>query len=279
MDFFVNLCRVTRTSDLVEQTRSIAMKHVTQAGALLLLSAAALAGCESSGLSPREVPGRNQSAYLYSLYEHDLREPGAEGPVRPLKLPTAVAVVQVGEVAPPQPMIDALRKDAGVFSRVESLPGTDLAVPDGRYANNAGNASPPPLRPTLATLRHMAADAGTDYVLLVGGSVDHGTTGTPMSILDLTIIGAFVVPSQETRGTARAAAALVDVQSGRIVVNSSAEARRSTIAPSAASEGAEIKLLERLRDEVVAKLGTQVLADAKNRAGLPAAPAAMMSVH
>jgi hypothetical protein len=127
---------------------------------------------------------------------------------------------------------------------------------------------PPIERPSLASLRAAAKDAGMEYLLLVGGTIDHDRNGTPLSLLDLTIVGMFIVPGHETRGTAKGTAALVDVRSGRIVASSSAETRDSKLAPAATVSSEEEKLLEQLRDQVAAKLGTQVLTDAKNRAAL-----------
>jgi hypothetical protein len=182
-------------------------------------------------------------------------------PARPLRLPATVGVVQVGEVAPPQPMIDALRKEPAVFSRIETLP---LSPSYATYDPVAQQTVQP--RPTLDPVRRLAADAGLDYLLLVGGSIDRDTSGTPLSLLDITIVGAFAVPSQETRGTAKAVAALIDVPTGRVIANSSAEARRSSLVPSVSVRGERVKLMEELRDDVVKKLGAQVLADAKTRA-------------
>jgi hypothetical protein len=73
------------------------------------------------------------------------------------------------------------------------------------------------------------------------------------------------VPSRETRAVARASAALIDVPSGRVLVNSSAEASGTALSSSLAVEGDEMKLLEKLRDEVVAKLGAQIIDDTKHR--------------
>jgi hypothetical protein len=223
--------------------------------------------CSTTGLSPREAAERTQPAYLYSLYDQlgpTSQSAGAAPAAKPLRLPATVAVVQVGEVAPPQVMIDALRKEPAVFARVEALPSMESYTAYRVHAqSNAGAQSG---RPGLGTMRQLAADAGMDYLLLVGGTIDHGNTGTPLSLLDITIVGAFAVPSRETRGTARASAALIDVASGRAIANSSAEARRTTFVPAAQVDGEEEKLLERLRDEVVTKLGAQVLTDTKNRA-------------
>jgi hypothetical protein len=228
--------------------------------ALSVAAGAALCGCESSGLSPREVPGRTQSSYLYSMYE-GLGSVEQSGPTRPLQLPANVAVVQVGEVTPPATKMDAMKKDKAVFARVEPFPG-----PDSPQTAYDAKARQTPTRPSITTLRRAAADAGMDYVLLVGGTIDHDTSGTPLSLLDVTIVGGFIVPSRESRATAKASAALVDVKSGRVMVSSSAEAKKWSLVPAASVDGEQPKLLEAVRDDVVAKLGTQVVADVKARA-------------
>jgi hypothetical protein len=245
------------------------MKHCVTAAVLTV--ATTITGCSSSGLSPREVPGRTQSAMLYSMYDN--LDVEASGPARPLKLPATVAVVQVGEVSPPQGMMDALRAEPNVFSRVESIPGAETYVQHDVYRRGAAQA---PSRPTTAGLRRLAADLGMDYVLLVGGTMDYDSNGTPMSLFDLTIVGAFIIPSRETHATARANAALIDVKTGRVVASSSAEDQASSIVPAGSIGGEQVKLLEKLRDKVVAKLGTQVLADAKHRALQNGAAAAAM---
>jgi hypothetical protein len=248
----------------------------------LAVAGVSLVGCDSSGLSPREVPGRTQAALLYDLYDQELASASA-APAKPLRLPANVAVVQVGEVAPPDSMLNVLRKDPAVFARVETLPGAEPFVPQpdfsGWSGNRWGQAAPPaqtaPRRPTLAAMRRLAADVGLDYVLLVGGTIDHGSSGTPLSLFDITIVGGFLVPSRETRATARASAALIDVPTGRVILNSSAEAHDHSLVPAASVEGERVKLLESVRDAVVANLGAQVLADTRTRAASwPAAASA-----
>jgi hypothetical protein len=231
------------------------------------IAVAAVAGCESAGLSPREVPGRSQSAYLYALYA-DMPAEQRNAPLPPMRLPASVAVVQVGEAAPPAALMATLRGDAGVFGRVETLPG--VLHEGGDHYYEAGQRRGPDVteqnRAQVSGLRSLAADLGMDYLLLVGGTVDYGTSGTPLSVMDLTIVGAFVVPSRETRASAKANGALIDVRTGRVLVNSSAEADRDTLVPSISVEGAEMRLLTKLRDEVLVELGKRVLADTRIRA-------------
>ena len=234
--------------------------------AVAALALVVVAGCSYEGLSPRERPGQSQSLYLYSLYEQMPAE-AMNAPPPPMRLPGRVGVVQVGEAAPPAALIAALRADPMVFGRVESLPGI---VHEGGF-DHTGNRNRAPdasaaARVHVNGLRNLAADLGMDYLLLVGGTVDYGTNGTPLSLADLTIVGAFVVPSQHTRATARANGALVDVATGRIVVNSAAEAHRKSLVPKVSVDGEQEKLLTKLRDDVVEKLGQQVLTDARLRA-------------
>lgn len=235
---------------------------LTSAAALAL---AALAGCESAGLSPREVPGRSQSAYLYALYA-DMPAETRNAPLPPMRLPASVAVVQVGEAVPPAKLMETLSGDPGVFARVESLPGVLHEGADHYGRNSGGEDATQQNRVQIAGLRSLAADLGMDYLLLVGGTVDYGTTGTPLSLMDLTIVGAFVVPSKETRATARANGALIDVKTGRVLVNTSAEADRKSFVPSVSVDGEQMKLLAKLRDDVLDELGKRVLADTRTRA-------------
>jgi hypothetical protein len=235
---------------------------IAAVGALAL----AVAGCSYEGLSTRERPGDAQSLYLYSLYEQMPPE-AVNAPPPPLRLPGRVAVVQVGEAAPPAALIEALRADPAVFGRVESLPGIvhEAGFDRTGQRDRAPDASAQ-ARVQVAGLRNLAADLGMDYLLLVGGTVDYGTSGTPLSLADLTIVGAFVVPSQHTRATARANGALVDVATGRVVVNSSAEAHRKSLVPNVSVDDEQARLLTKLRNDVVEKLGEQVLNDARLRA-------------
>ena len=229
------------------------------------LSLAALVGCGSAGLSPREVPGRTQSGYLYSLYAQMPPE-ARNAPQLPPRLPSSVAVVQVGEAAPPAPVMAAMRGDPGVFARVESLPG--IAHEAGPWDRGFRRADDGVVdaHSHLTALRALAADMGMDYLLLVGGTVDYGTTSTEWSLLDLSIVGAFVVPSRETNATARANGALVDVRTGRVTVNSAAEESSSSTVSLVKLEGEQMKQLTALRDKVVAKLGQRVIEDTRLRA-------------
>jgi hypothetical protein len=115
-------------------------------------------------------------------------------------------------------------------------------------------------------LRAYARDLRADYVFIFGGTIDRANTGTALSAADLTIVGGFFVPSRRIQGIARASGALVDVESGRVVLSVSADSQQKSLAPSFAQENSEIKMLTKLRDEVSLELAEQLTAGVKSEA-------------
>ena len=141
--------------------------------AVAALPLAALAGCESSGLSPREASGRNFSSYVYSLYD----APAQAGDTQnaPLVLPSKLAVAQVGEVAPPTKFLDKLRARPELFSRVEGISGAAYLPPEPLRNTGEGDSSitvESRARREMERIRQAARDMGMDHLLLVGGTID-----------------------------------------------------------------------------------------------------------
>jgi hypothetical protein len=246
------------------------------------LSLALLAGCSSAGLSPRETGRQNYSSFVYSMYDLPGATAGASGDAsrRPgrLVLPARVAVAQMGEVAPPNAFLDKLRGRPDLFTRVEAIsgiPGNFQLDPDPSEAgsgvvgpashNSRAAAVGGDARRDLAAMQRMARDMGMDHLLVLGGTVDHSTHGNALSLLDLTIVGAFVAPSKEINARATAAGAMIDLDSGKVVLTASADASKGGLAATATQEGAQLGVLRRARDEVVNKLGDSLLAECKRR--------------
>ena len=92
------------------------------------LSLAVLGGCASSGLSPRETERQNFSSFVYSLYDLQGAQPAGapEQPARP-PVPARLAVVQVGELAPPQEFLKKLRARPDLFPQVQTISGIGSA--------------------------------------------------------------------------------------------------------------------------------------------------------
>jgi len=235
------------------------------------LSLAVLAGCDSTGLSPREAAGRNFSSYVYALKPHAGAADAA--PAR-LVLPAKVAVAQVGEVTPPTAFLKKLRSRPELFSRVEPVSGAETVEPQrvppaGDSTITAGEQA----REEMDRMLAVARDMGMDQLLLVGGTIDQATKENGLSLLDLTIVGAFVVPSKQVDAEARASGALIDLASGRVTLFASADASRGRLASSATQSAGELDVMREARDEVLAKLAAQVIAQCEQQRSANAAGA------
>src|SRR3954453_2944754 len=103
-----------------EESRAMKFTTSPRSRVAAALSFVLLAGCATGGLSPRETAQQNYSSFVYSLYDMPApagaREETSRTPAR-LVLPARVAVVQVGEVAPPQAFLAKLRGRPDLFSR------------------------------------------------------------------------------------------------------------------------------------------------------------------
>ena len=213
------------------------MRQVTRLASVgAVAGLAALVGCSSSGLSPHEQGQQSMPMMMYTATDNG---PGVTGPVR-IATPLRVGVAQVGELTPPQSMLDALRAKPDLFARVTPVGGRfGEATTDDPYRRPMGDGpgSPdrnvPSAKDQLSRMRTLAASTGMDYLLVFGGSIEHGHQGSGLELLDLTIVGAFVVPSHGVTVDGRATGSLIDVQTGRVVMTFSAAAKGTGAAPSA----------------------------------------------
>ncbi len=160
---------------------------------LAVLAIAAIAGCESTGLSMREGPTNNQSEYVNALYS-DLGAANATTPARPFIGPARLAVAQVGETAPPQVMLDGLKKAPELFSSVEVI----SAAPEGYsgYYHDQNNQDGSGRR-KIDMMCRQALSMNMDYLLLIGGTIDGAHNGTPLSVLNMNNVGIWIVPSEQ----------------------------------------------------------------------------------
>ena len=239
-------------------------------------SLAVAAGCSSQGLSPRETGMQTYSQVVYPAKSLpvlnaagaagrpiDMPPGPADGPVR-IDLPARISVVQLGEIAPPDSMLNTLRNRPDLFTRVNAQTGF------------AGSADDHP-HERLDEMRVMARNLGSQYLLVFGGNLDSGCQETGLSIFDLTIIGVFVVPSEGVAVSGKAAGSLIDVETGRVVMDFSADTEGYGLAPAAfaqnaktvAEHDAEATLVKDLTEDVLTQLGgptkTKVALDASEK--------------
>jgi hypothetical protein len=182
-------------------------------------------------------------------------------PARPLVLPSKIAVAQIGEVAPPQKLLDTLRQEGKIWSLVSPVNGV-VERDDHRWR------TPEFVQSQGEEMRQYARDLGADYLFVLGGTVDRSENDTGLALADATIIGAFVVPSKQIDVEGKAAGSLIDVQTGRVVLSVSADAHDRRLSPAASSNADEVALLESLRDNLIDQLGQRLIDQARSVANV-----------
>ena len=232
------------------------MRRHTNVSALGIVALALAGGCSQSGLSPHEGGQQSMPMLMYTASQPYAAN---NGPVV-IRTPVKVAVAQIGEISPPQAMLDGLRAHPELFRRVVPVTGVMTSAPSvGRVYNADGSSADNAPTDQLARMRSIAAGVGMDYLLVFGGTIDHGQQGSGLQLLDLTIVGAFVVPSHGVTVNGRAAGSLIDAHTGRIVMNYSAEAKGTGAAPSAFVDNVEQTSILKNRDELIQKLAADVV--------------------
>jgi len=211
------------------------------------------AGCGSDGLAPQHsqaslVP--NTPARPLAFYDPKSTSPITTS-AQPAKFPIKAAIVQLDQVAAPDDMLQKLRAHPELFSKLITLPGL------------AEERETPTEQ--MNRLRQVTQQMGLDYVLIFGGIVDHGSKGTALCIADITIVGAFIVPSRGVEVKGRATAALVECTTGRLVTTFSSQADHTAAVPSAFVEVAEHNSVEARQSELIAKLTEDIIAHAKQQ--------------
>jgi hypothetical protein len=233
-------------------------------------------GCVSDGLSPRQTSTQDYSTLVYSGYpaaasgggiaatQSVAKDVGVLVGEKPVEIhaPISLAIVQAGEISPPQGMIDELQARGELFSRVQGLPEARAIPIAGAWRGRADGQS---TQGAIGLMRQASLDAGADYLLFIGGTIDHGTEATPLSLLDLTIVGAWLVPSRLIHATGKVSASLIDARTGRVVMVVSGEAERNGIAPTVLLDGAEERTVKTVRDDLVRNLTKKFVSSVERR--------------
>jgi len=224
----------------------------------VLLMMLVLAGCQSTGLSLREKGSFNYSNFIYGLYGG---EKGAESEPKDLIRPIRVAVAQIGETAPPENMMKKLKEEHYLVDRA-------VPIPAGAFDFNFDNEKDEIVVMT-DRMREMAKDLGVDYVFLFGGSADYGKESNFLQFFDITLVGAYVLPSYKHTAEGRASGALIDAKTGRVQFIVNSEGRVSRHTPSYFSyfdlygSSGDTKVLTLLRDDLVTKLSDAFIEELK----------------
>jgi hypothetical protein len=220
---------------------------------LTLVAIGLVTGCEATGLSPGERAGADYSHYILSL------QPGqSHNPTQTLTAPIHLAVAQVGETAPSRKMLDKLKGQNALIASTVGLPLPD--GPEQRYANyNQAKTSSMDYSARVKSVCSLAQAAGAKYVFLFGGNVDSWRKNNFLTVFDLTIVGAFIVPSSKIEMEGKAAGTLIDAATAEPVFFVSVDAQASEMTPDYLAEGKTEDMRAQLRDELIDKLTAELL--------------------
>ena len=198
----------------------------------LLIFTCGYTSCGSSGLSVREQP-TSYSKMVYQIV-------GAQDDPqqnRKLQFPLALGVAQIGETAPPPELITALQSHRELIATV-----TEIPLPEDLFQSRSNDGitkeQAKPAVETATALRRLGKQIGVDCILIIGGTMDSRSQSTPLELLDLAIIPAFVVPSERVSVEAKAAGALFDVETGNALLLVNATSAGKKYAPSEYAEDA-----------------------------------------
>ncbi len=225
----------------------------------VLILAVSVSGCYTTGLSAQERGLYNYSNLVYGLYsdKSQTRQSAARifNPQEPIKL----GVAQVGENVPSPAMMESLKKQTQMFTQVTGLPLGGIQSEGTSYYQQ--NDSEKDVSDRVMTLCAIAEDMGLDYVFLYGGSAEVASQATAWSLLDLTIVGAYVVPSRKVQLDINSVGVLIDVKDRRpIVLVSANHQARSRVAaiysPDYYGTGQEVSFVEQ-RNIAVAQLADE----------------------
>jgi hypothetical protein len=223
-----------------------------------------LAGCESTGLSPRESAGFDVSAYQQALALDPITAVSPDSPDRPTTpmpviKPASICVVQIGEVTPPDEFIERLEKETDLFDRVQGISGISPAQAGYHHRSRdraiAGGQVKQHLNSLIATSRTM----GADYLLVYGGTVDSTERAGTLTLFDLTIAGAFIVPSRAIEADAKAAANIIDLRDRRVVAIATATTDSFTLSPTVGKDGRQASLMQRVADNAIEEMADRIV--------------------
>jgi hypothetical protein len=249
---------MTETSENQTEHRNNNMKKTFVAGSAVL-AGLLLTGCETTGLSAREQHN-SYAALVYSLYR---RAPDGEA-IKPFRPPINLAVAQIGEASPDSSFMKELGRDPSLVRRVIEVPmpgdgARPYAYNPGADENKRNQERGDALADQVKAARNLGRDLGAQYLLLVGGSIDSYNTRTPLTALDVTLIGGAIAPGVKVHSDGKAAGALIEVETGRIVFLTDAQLKKTGLSPSYYANERRDSLNASLREELLKQLAGNVL--------------------
>jgi hypothetical protein len=220
----------------------------------LALAILLLAGCESNvqttsgadyaAASPGFTPGAS-SSIDQAVAQASQIEPLLRFPAR-----IGLARIQNGQLAPVPPR----EADAWIaFAKAHGDYGTFVPI-SPLIVDMAGSRAGDVAYSVVNRIRLGAAAQHVDAVLIYSVGWQSSNKDSPLSLLDLTIVGAYLVPSRSIHGEATATALLLDVRNGYPYGTVTTQASQGGFVPSMGSGQESQDLAEDARVKAVAKL-------------------------
>ena len=213
-----------------------------------------LAGCMTTGLSTREFGTANYTNYIYGLYDGKSSQGDIEiyGKNRiDIEFPINLAVAQVGENNPPQELLEYFKAQSYLLKEVKGIPA---AV--STREQDAGNEY---IQNQIHKMRQFAADLGMEYLFLYGGSIDFSDKSGAATVVDWTIIGAYVIPTHKISGIGKGSGAFIDVKKGKVLFIVDAEQFLDDHASTVGSYSKQDEVVENLRRQIIEELGKNLV--------------------
>lgn len=207
-------------------------------------------GCQVRGIS-----GSGRTTTLgYDLTRLESRDRVAE----PLRLPLHLVVAQAGATHPDSRLMHVLSSQKKLFSRVSALP----AAPELRnFASEVEQRNP-------QSLIKLADRTGGDVLFLVGGQTATQSSKTPVSILDLTIIGHYLIPSNKIKTKGSVCAAIIRISDSKLVLTLQQSAEETKIAPSVSRHANADELTDKIVGQLLSEISKKFVNKLANNAGV-----------
>jgi len=181
-------------------------------------------------------------------------------PKETISLPVKLAVGQVGESTPSKKVVDRLNEENSAISKAVVIPisGYDYGYPSEKPDDIEQ------FKKRMKGMRKLAKDLDAKYIFLFGGSLAISHSQTWLSFFDITILGAFLVPSNKIHIEGKVSGSLIDVDSGRVLflVNVEDVVKKST--PSYTSQRTLDKTLALFKDNLMRGIAEEFLRELKS---------------
>ncbi|MBF0198407.1 MAG: hypothetical protein HQL32_11880 [Planctomycetes bacterium] len=220
---------------------------------IVILSLLFLVGCQIQGLSG---PGKTTTlGYDLSRLERVRSDEHSD-------LPLHLVVAQAGSLCPDEALLAELRKHPKLFRKITVIP----ASPELRNLGNEVMQKDP------NSIVLQARRLGGDLLYLVGGKIETNSSRTPFSIVDLSIVGRYLAPSNKIQGQASIFGAIISVPSNELIMTVSESLSRSKYSPTVSRHANTDEFTVIIRNDILEKLSKKFVASLSDKSGVTIQP-------